>query len=71
MLWYGCECDDVYGYVMKYIVYDGYVMNYVVYECECDFKFLCLKFSAVQPGECYLSFLKFQANLRGLGAGPS
>jgi hypothetical protein len=49
MLWYGCECDDVYGYVMKYIVYDGYVMNYVVYECECGFKFLCLKFSAVQP----------------------
>jgi hypothetical protein len=48
MLWYGCECDDVYGYVMKYIVYDGYVMNYVVYECECGFKFLGLKFSAVQ-----------------------
>jgi hypothetical protein len=58
MLWYGCECDDVYGYVMKYIVYDGYVMkyivydgyviNYVVYECECGFKFLGLKFSVVQ-----------------------
>jgi hypothetical protein len=27
---YGCECEVVYGYVMKYIVY-GYVMNYIVY----------------------------------------